>query len=220
MPEPMITCPKCRSDIPLTESLAAPLLAATRVDYERKIAAKDVDVAAREAALRDEQQALERARADIEQQVLAKVQAERERIAAEEAAKVKRKTAAELEQKNKELAELNELLKARDEKLAEAQQAQANVIRQQRELDDAKRELELTIEKRVQASLATVRDKAKLEAEDALKLRVAEKKSRSLPCNARSTISNARQSRDHSSCRARSRNSPSKPRYGPGFLSI
>ena len=30
MGEPIIVCPKCHSDIPLTESLAAPLLAATR----------------------------------------------------------------------------------------------------------------------------------------------------------------------------------------------
>ena len=38
----------------------------------------------------------------------------------------------------------------RDSKLAEAQKAQADLIRKQRELDDAKREMDLTIEKRVQ----------------------------------------------------------------------
>jgi len=51
----------------------------------------------------------------------------------------------------------------------------AELIRKQRELDDAKREMDLTIEKRVQQSLGTVRDKAKQEAEDGLKLKVAEK---------------------------------------------
>ena len=60
-------------------------------------------------------------------------------------------------------------------KLAEAQRAQVDLIRKQRELDDATREINLTVEKKVQASLAIVREKAKLEAEDALKLRVAEK---------------------------------------------
>ena len=49
------------------------------------------------------------------------------------------------------------------------------MIRKQRELDDATREIHLTVEKKVQASLAIVREKAKLEVEDALKLRVAEK---------------------------------------------
>jgi hypothetical protein len=42
-------------------------------------------------------------------------------------------------------------------------------------LDDAKRELDLTVEKKVQESLTAVRDKAKQEAEEGLKLKVLEK---------------------------------------------
>jgi hypothetical protein len=44
----------------------------------------------------------------------------------------------------REVAELNEVLKQRGAKLAEAQEAQADLIRKQRELDDAKREQDLT----------------------------------------------------------------------------
>jgi hypothetical protein len=73
------------------------------------------------------------------------------------------------------LTELHEVLKVRDAKLAEAQNAQAELIKKQRELDDAKRELELTVEKRVRDNLAQVRDQAKREAEEGLKLRVMEK---------------------------------------------
>ena len=175
MGDPTITCPKCHHDIPLTESLAAPLLEATRQDFELRIADKDRDIAGREEVLRNQQAALEKARAEVDQQVFDKLQSERKRIAGEEAEKAKRLAAADLEQKDKELADLQLVLKARGEKLAEAQQAQAELIRKQRELDDAMREIDLTIEKRVQASLATVRDKAKLEAEEGLKLRLAEK---------------------------------------------
>src|SRR5580704_17366107 len=74
-----------------------------------------------------------------------------------------------------EIAELNDVLRQRDAKLAEAQQAQADLIMKQRELDDAKREMDLTIQKQVQAELSTVRDQAKQEAEAALTLRVREK---------------------------------------------
>jgi hypothetical protein len=81
----------------------------------------------------------------------------------------------DLEEKSKELSELQEVLKQRDEKLAQAQKAQAEVIKKQRELDDAKREMELTIEKRIQESLGVTREQAKKEAEDGLKLKVAEK---------------------------------------------
>src|SRR3984957_16721857 len=179
MGETIIVCPKCHSDIPLTESLAAPLLAAIHRDYERRIADKDRDIAERAEALHRQQADLEKARGDLDQQVSDKVRAERKRIAAEESERAKRLAAADLNQKNEELADLQLVLKAREDKLAEAQQAQAELIRKQRELDDAKREINLTVEKRVQAVLTTGRDKAKLEAEEGLKLRLAEKGSTS-----------------------------------------
>jgi hypothetical protein len=97
------------------------------------------------------------------------------RIATEEAEKARLLISSNLERTAKEVADLQRALSARDSKLAEAQNAQAELIRKQRELDDAKREVELTVEKRVQESLVSVRNKAKQEAEDALRLRLAEK---------------------------------------------
>jgi len=48
--EPTVKCPQCGSEIKLTESLAAPLLEATRREYERALAQKDREVAQRERA--------------------------------------------------------------------------------------------------------------------------------------------------------------------------
>ena len=175
MIEPIIHCPNCRTEIKLTESLAAPLIAETRQKFERTLAAKDAEVARREAVLKAKEGELAAAKAGIDEQVATKLKAERLVIVAEEAKKAKLLAASDLEQKAKELGDLQEVLKQRDVKLAEAQQAQADLLRKQRELDDAKREMDLTIEKKVQESLIAVRDKAKLEAEESLKLRVAEK---------------------------------------------
>ncbi len=175
MTEPTITCPNCKSEIKLTESLAAPLVEATRRQYEQKIAEKDAEVAKRETALREQKAALEKAKEAIDEQVEEKVNSERQRIAAEEAKKARRAMTMDLDQKAKELTELQEVLKERNTKLAEAQKAQAELIRKQRELDDAKREMDLTIEKRVQESLGKVRDQAKRDAEEELKLKVVEK---------------------------------------------
>lgn len=58
---------------------------------------------------------------------------------------------------------------------AEAQQAQVELTRKQRALDEEKRELDLTVEKRVQASVADIRAKAKQESDEAARLRVQEK---------------------------------------------
>jgi len=179
MTEPTITCPKCKTEIRLTESLAAPLIAATRTQFERQLAQKDADIATREQGIRDKEKQVAEARRTLNEQVSDQVatqlKTERARVTAEESKKAKLASAAELDAKARELTELHEVLKVRDEKLAEAQRAQADLIKKQRELDDAKRELELTVEKRVEAGLTEVRTQAKREAEDGLKLKVMEK---------------------------------------------
>jgi hypothetical protein len=53
MAEPTIICPKCKNEIKLTESLAAPLIESTRLDFERRLAQKDLDVAGREKSIQE-----------------------------------------------------------------------------------------------------------------------------------------------------------------------
>ncbi len=168
MAEPTITCPNCKTKIKLTESLAGPLIESTRHEYEQRIARQNADIARREAAIA-------KAKESLEEQVADKVRLERAKIAAEEAKKAKLAAATDLEQKTKEVADLEDVLKQRDAKLAEAQKAQADLIRKQRELDDARREVELTVEKRVQAGLTATRDQARKETEEQMKLKVMEK---------------------------------------------
>lgn len=179
MTEPTITCPNCKTEIKLTESLAAPLIESTRRQFEQRLAQKDSEIIQREQAMREKEKQLAEDKRRLEDQVADQVaeqlKAERARVIAEESKKAKLASAAELENKARELTELQEVLKSRDEKLAEAQKAQAELIKKQRELDDAKRELELTVEKRVQDGLIEVRTLAKKEAEDEQKLKVMEK---------------------------------------------
>ena len=177
--EPIITCPKCRTEIPLTESLAAPLIAATRKQFEQQLLQKDNEIARREHGVQEKEKEIAEARRTLEnqvaEQVAAQLNAERSRVIAEESRKAKLASAAELESKIRELADLQEVLKGRDEKLAAAQKTQAELLKKQRELDDARRELELTVEKRVQEGLAEIQIRAKREAEEGLKLKVMEK---------------------------------------------
>ena len=175
MTEPMITCPKCQTEIKLTESLAAPIIESARREYEQRLAQKDADIAKRESSLREQEEALSKAKEAIDDQVAEKLRQERAKIVAEESKKAKLALATDLEQKTKDITDLQEVLKQRDEKLAEAQKAQAEFIRKQRELDDAKRELELTVEKGIQEGLAVTRDQARKEAEEQMKLKVMEK---------------------------------------------
>jgi hypothetical protein len=150
MADPTITCPECKREIRLTESLAAPLLEATRRQCENRMAEKDEEYAQKEAALRQS-------------------------IASDEAKKARATLATELERKHNELAGLRQLLHQNNEKLADAQKAQADFLRQKRELDDARREMDLTVERRVMQSLGQVRDQARREIEESLGLSLLEK---------------------------------------------
>jgi hypothetical protein len=171
MNEPSISCPHCKTEVRLTETLTAPLIRATR----KKIAEKETEIARRESAIRAQRAELARAVESIEQQFTTRLKTERERIAAEEATKAQLLSATDLESKSQEIADLQRGLQERDSKLAEAQKTQAGLIRKQRELEDEKRVMDLQIETRFQESLSHIRHKAKQEAEDAMNLKVLEK---------------------------------------------
>ncbi|MCL2660388.1 MAG: hypothetical protein FWD64_07730, partial [Acidobacteriaceae bacterium] len=159
--EPTIICPKCKAEIPLTESLAAPLLEQERKKYEKRLSLKDKELEQRdreleqrEEVLREKEKTVTDAKRKIDQQiaeqVVEKLKTERALIIAEEAQKAKLASASEIEAQKREVEGLREVLATNNQKLAEAQKTQADLLKKQRELDDAKRELDLTVEKRVQ----------------------------------------------------------------------
>ena len=113
--EPTITCPNCHTVIRLTESLAAPLIAATREQYEQQLREKDQDVAKREQGVREKERLVVEAKRTLDDQIADQVatqlQSERARVVTEEAKKAKIAIAAELDAKARELLELQDVLK-------------------------------------------------------------------------------------------------------------
>jgi len=175
MNEPTITCPNCKFEFKLTDSLVAPIIESTRLEFEKLQAQKDADFTKRENALHDREVALARAKETVDEQVANKLKAERTAIAAEEERRVRRAMSDDREKKEKEIADLGSLLKHNEEKLAEAQRAQADFLRKERKLDEDRREFDLTIEKRVREERTAVRDQAKKETEASLHLKMKEK---------------------------------------------
>ncbi|WP_051311180.1 DUF2130 domain-containing protein [Bradyrhizobium sp. Cp5.3] len=173
--ETTLHCPNCNQEIRLTESLAAPLLAETRQRFQQQLASKDAEMERKTEALRLEREQVAKDREQIEDHVAKRLTAERAQLVAAESKKAREATAAELKAKEAETAELRANLLTNNAKLAEAQKQQAELMRQQRALEEEKRELDLTIEKRVQASINEIQIKARQEADEAARLRVAEK---------------------------------------------
>ena len=173
--EPVLNCPNCNQEIRLTESLAAPLLLETRQRFQEQLASKDAEVARKSEELQQQRDQLLKDRETLDDQIKQRLAAERSQVVATEAKKAREAAAAELQAKADETAELRQMLESNNVKLAEAQQAQAELIRKQRALDEEKRELDLTVEKRVQSSVDQIHAKARQEADEAARLRVAEK---------------------------------------------
>ena len=120
-PQPTVACPRCGTPVPLTEALAAPLLQATRVEYENKLRAQN-DEFARQG---DELGRKERAAAELAQQLerretelKRKFEEARSEIAAQRAqvaAEVSRQTEAAVEK------QLGERLAIERKTIAEAE---------------------------------------------------------------------------------------------------
>ena len=170
-----IHCPNCNFPIRLTESLAAPLIEETRRNFQKQLADKDLEVGRKLDLLQRERDDLAKAREGIHEQIRRQVESERSAIIAVEAEKAREAVSSELMAKEAEVAGLRHTLEVNDAKVAEAQRDQAEHLRKKRELDEAKRELELTIERRVQASVDDIRATAKLEADESARLRLLEK---------------------------------------------
>lgn len=175
MSEPTIECPKCKAEIKLTETLAAPIIETARQQIETEARQRDEQLRQREAALADEKKQLAAARDNLDEQVRVKLGKEREAIATTESKKARDAVSLEIEQSKQELAERDRLLAERDAKLKAAQQAELDLRRKQVELEEKTREVDLTVARRVAEESDKVRQAATKQATDEFQLKVAEK---------------------------------------------
>ena len=180
MDDTVVKCPECNADVPITEALTAPILEAARAKmreyHEREIAKVREEVTAREATLKQQEADVAKKLSSIEEQVEARTRAERTRIAEEEAAKARLIVQDDLTAQTGQIKTLTEALQKRDEKLAQAQQAEAELLRKQRELEDEKAALPVIIERRLSEEREAVRDKARREADETWQLKDRENK--------------------------------------------
>lgn len=177
--EQTMQCPQCRYEMKVTESLAAPLIAAVERKYQQQMREQQVAIAGREQEVVNRCAELEKQAAAAErrmtEQVQVRLEAERKQLAAQEAERAKRQVSAELERQASELKDRDARLESLTGKLKAAQEQEAEFLRQKRALDDERRELKLQVERQVQQELETVRRQAQSQAEEKMGLQVRDK---------------------------------------------
>jgi hypothetical protein len=177
--EQTVQCPQCGYEMKVTESLAAPLIAAVERKYQQQIREQQTAIAGREQEVANRSAELERQALDAErrmtEQVRARLDAERKQLTAQEAERAKQMVAGELERQTSELKDRDTRLESLATKLKAAQEQEAEFLRQKRALDDERRELKLQVERQVQQELEAVRRQAKAQAEEQIGLQVRDK---------------------------------------------
>ena|ERR1051326_4417076 len=175
MTEPTILCPNCKTEIKLTESLAAPLLESTRRQYEQRIAQKESEIGTREAAVKQQQAAIARAQESIDEQVAAKLKSERAGIAAAEGKKAREALADEIDMARQEKAATESLLKDRDTKLAAARKNELELRQERQRLQEEKEQFQLEMQRAIDAERGKIRESAQKDADEQARLKIAEK---------------------------------------------
>lgn len=172
--EPKVTCPKCLHVFAITEAMTAAIEAKLQAKHAQDAAVREQAIAAREQSIVAAEAELARAKSSIEAQVESRLRKERAEIADDEARKARLALESDLTGKDRLIKQLGETISSLNSKLGAAQEAEATLLRKERELNDAKRELELSVEQKVTASLEAVREQARREVEETLKLKVRE----------------------------------------------
>lgn len=175
MDEPAIKCPSCGISIKLTESLAGPLIESTKRDFEEKLRAKDKVLSEKMATLKKEQEEVLTARKELDAEIMRAVSSEKEKIVMEEKEKAKRLVELDLKKISDEKQSLEEVLKKRDAQLESAHKKELTLIQQQRAFEEEKRQLDLTVEKRVSQASKELQAKFQAEADASLDLKLKEK---------------------------------------------
>lgn len=164
---PTIKCPECGTDIPLTETIAAPLIAQIKQDSEGRLReALDLKKEA-ENKLKEEREAIEKARESIDDEIAKKLNAKLAESEKRQRAQIEEELEAKIkgsEERSKEIADRLKKSQEENEELLKA--------KQKAELDVHAAKLEA--KKEAQAEIATLREQAAKEADEANKLKFAE----------------------------------------------
>jgi len=163
-----IACPKCGAEIPLTEAVSHRLREKLAADFEKQRADLNTALAARERKLAAERVALEQRVQSVQAEVGRQVEAERNRLLAEAAREAEAKLGAQLKDAQSQLAEKRDQLK-------QAQDAEIELRRKQRALEDDQAALELSVERRLTEERKKIADAARQQAVEAERLKLADK---------------------------------------------
>jgi hypothetical protein len=163
-----VKCPKCGENIPITETLHHQLTEQARAEMKRELASEQKTLVAKEKDLQTREARLVEAEQDIEDRVAKKLFAQKAKLSKDALEKARSEVSLEL----KDLAADAE---EKDRKLRAAEASELRLRKEKRDLEAAKKGLELTVARKVDTDRQRIREEALAQATEEHRLKDAEK---------------------------------------------
>ncbi len=175
MNEPSITCPQCKTEVKLTESLAAPLVKQTEERYRRMLEEQQKKVDGEREKLRTEADSLQKAKDDLDATLRQRLAQERRAIADEEQKKARASLQADLDAAKQEKDAVQTELAENRKKLADARALELQLRQERQSLKDAQDQFELDKQRAIDEAKAAIRAEAAQQAEQQASFKLLEK---------------------------------------------
>lgn len=156
-----IRCPECQALIPITETLQHQLTESVRREYEEKIAEQERGFSEREKSLTTKAKELDAKEEGIEERVQVSLKSE---LAKQKLAVMVDAKKQAHEEMSVELKDLQEDLKAKEEKLQQARETELALRKRERELEDRAKDIDLEVARKIDT------EKSKVEEETAKRI--------------------------------------------------
>ncbi len=163
-----VICPQCQHEIEVTEVLSAQLRGQLQKEFEAQLRRKESDFEKREREIAKGRDELAKGQQEVERRVSEQLAKERKQLEGDLLVKAREQVAVELRDRDQQLAETSQKLKA-------SQNAELELRKERRALEEEKSALELSVSRRLDEERAKIRDAAKKEAADERQLKDAEK---------------------------------------------
>ena len=168
MPDQAIKCPKCGTQIPLTEALTGQIEQVIKARYETEAAQKENEYQAKLKEIKKQTKVLEDKEQAIDEQIAKQLKIERKEIAEAERRKI---IAEQLEQTKA----LEEELAEQKNKLRQANKKELELLKKQQELEQAKENIELEVQRKITEERKKISEEASKKATEENMLKMREK---------------------------------------------
>lgn len=163
-----IDCPRCGTQIPVTEALQRQLTDSIKAEVSKEVEEKERILATKEKELESKEKDLKIQAQSIDQKVSEQLSEERTRIEIEAKEKADKATALELQDARAQIAE-------QEQRLKESQDSELEIRKQKREIEEREKALELETVRRIDEEKIRIEEETTKRLQESHRLKDAEK---------------------------------------------